>query len=375
MRLLDSGTVYDATQARRERRFCAWTSPCVMSDGRLRVAFHCGSAKQAPDENTLVCGSDDAGKTWRVVCAGLEPLSINGVIGSWHDGKISEVAPGRLIGAFWWLDRSDPSRPMCNPETTGTLAARIFVMDSFDAGATWVNRREVDVSAFPAVALMGPPLKLANGDIAVYSESWKDYYDTSEGEHHAIISISHDGGQTFEPARAVANDPANVVFFWDQRLTVDPHSGEMLGMFWTHDRRAGQDRNTHIAWGSADGKSWTYPVDTGFAGQIPSPLVLADGRLMAVYVHRHYPPSLRAILSPDYGKTWDAQNELIYYEKKLGGEAGMGGQRAIADYYADMAVWSFGHTEARRMADGTVFVTYYAGDADHLSVYWARLSV
>ena len=33
---------------------------------------------------------------------------------------------------------------MINPETTGTLPNRIFLMDSFDDGRTWVNRREVD---------------------------------------------------------------------------------------------------------------------------------------------------------------------------------------------------------------------------------------
>ena len=296
MKILKQGIVYDASLAPRERRFCAWTSPCVLADGRLRVAFHAGSAKQAPDENTLVCGSDDAGQTWRIVCAGLPPLSVDGKPGSWHDGKISEIAPGHLLGAFWWLDRSDPSLPMCHPETTGTLPSRIFVFDSFDAGATWVNRREVNVEPFPGVALMGPPLQLANGDIAIYSESWKTYYDTSEGAHHAILSLSHDGGQTFERPLVVANDPANIVFFWDQRLTVDPRNGNLIGMFWTHDRRAGQDRNAHIAWGTPDGRTWTYPVDAGFAGQIPSPLVLLDGRLLAVYVHRHYPPSLLSLI-------------------------------------------------------------------------------
>jgi len=373
MRIVDRGTVYDATQARRERRFCAWTSPAILADGRLLVSFHCGSAKQAPDENVLTCRSEDAGKSWQIVCHGLAPLTVDGVPGSWHDGKIAEIEPGHLLGAFWWLDRSDPSRPMCNPDTTGTLPCRIFVMDSFDAGQTWVNRREVDTHPFEAVALMGQPLRLAGGEIAVFSEAWKTYYDAGEGEHHAVLSISHDGGWTFEQPIVVANDPANVLLFWDQRLTVDPATGRLVGMFWTHDRRAGQDRDAHIAWGSPDGKMWSYPVDAGFAGQIPCPLVLPDGRLLAVYVHRHYPPSLRAIISSDYGKTWDVQNELIYYEKKLGGEAGMEGQRQITDYYADMAVWSFGHTEARRLPDGDVFVSYYAGDAESLSVHWARL--
>ena len=155
---------------------------------------------------------------------------------------------------------------------------------------------------------------------------------------------------------------------------VDPETGRLAAMFWTHDRVAGQDVNAHIAWGSPDGRQWTYPVDAGFAGQIPNPVVLADGRLMAVYVHRHYPPSLRAVVSSDFGKTWDVANELVYYEHGAA-QAGMAGTVELSNYYDDMGVWSFGHTHAGLLPDGTVFVAWYAGDADSLSIHWARIEV
>jgi len=248
-------------------------------------------------------------------------------------------------------------------------------MDSYDGGRTWQNPRRIETDRFVAVSLMGPPHVLANGDIALPFEAWKEYYDTSYGEHHAILCISHDGGQTFDLPLVVATDPANRLLFWDNRLSVNPATGDMIGMFWTHNREAQQDVDAHVAWGSADGTTWTYPADAGFAGQIPSPLVLSEDRVLAVYVHRHHPPSLRAILSEDFGKTWDVENELIFYAKDLGEEAGMGGTRDIEDYYADMRIWSFGHTEARRLPDGDVFVTYYAGDENSLSVHWARIAL
>jgi len=375
MKIIGQGVVFDATTAPPDRRFCAWTNPTVLSDGRILVSFHAGSAKDAPDENVVIRMSLDDGKTWETVCAGLPALTVDGKPGSWHSGRVTEIEPGRLLGAFWWLDRSDPTLPMCNTETTGTLPSHTFVIDSFDNGRTWVNRREISMGSFEATALMGPPLMLPNGDIALPSESWKTYYDTSYGEHHAILSISHDGGQTFDSPAVVATDPTNKLLFWDNRLAVDPETGKMIGMFWTHDREAQQDRNAHVAWGSPDGKTWTYPEDAGFAGQIPSPVVLPDGRVLAVYVHRHHPPSLRAILSEDFGRTWDIENELVFYEKEMGREAGMDGKREFADYYADMRVWSFGHTEARLLPGGDVFVSYYAGDENSLSVRWTRIAV
>ncbi len=384
MKTLDQGTVYDAASAPPHRRFCAFTNTTVLSDGRILVAFHAGSAKEAPDENVLMRLSADGGRTWQAVCDGLEPLTVDGKLGSWHHGRVTALRPGHLLGAFWWLDRSDPSRPMINPETTGTLPNRIFLMDSFDDGRTWTDRREVDTRPFLSVALMGAPLVLKDGGIpgkagyaiAVVSEAWKMYDDAGIGEHSAILSISHDAGYTFEPSVVVAHDPANRLLFWDERLAVDPDSGRLVGMFWTHDRVAQQDANAHIAWSqTADGRMWTYPTDAGFAGQIPRPLILPGGRVLCVYVHRHWPPSLRAVQSPDFGSTWDVANELIFYEHGAGVQAGVDGKRVFADYYADMGLWNFGHVEPGLLPDGSVFAAFYAGDAQSLSVRWARIQI
>jgi hypothetical protein len=383
VRILDHGIVYDATGAPLHRQFCAFTNTTVLADsmprspghGRILVAFHAGSAKESPDENVLMRLSADGGQSWETVCDGLPPLTIEGKLGSWHHGRVTELAPGHLLGAFWWLDRSDPSRPMINPKTTGTLPNHIFLMDSFDDGRTWVNQREVDTQPFPSVALMGAPLMLTDGGLAVVSEAWKTYDDPGVGDHSATLAISHDGGRTFEPSVVVAHDPANRLLFWDERLAVDPESGRLVGMFWTHDRAAGQDRNAHIAWGTPDGRSWTYPGDTGFAGQIPRPLVGPGGRVVCVYVHRHWPPSLRAVLSPDFGTTWDVANELVFYEHTAGAQAGMDGKRDFTDYYADMRIWSFGHAEPGLLPDGTVFIAFYAGDAQSLSIRWVRIEL
>ena len=379
MKILDQGIVHDASKAAPSRRFCAFTNTTVLSDGRILVAFHAGSAKESPDENVLMRLSADGGRTWEAVCDGLEPLTIDGKLGSWHHGRVTELRPGHLLGAFWWLDRS-AGRPMINPETTGTLPNHIFLLDSFDDGRTWTNRRGVDTRPFPSVALMGAPLVLADGSIAVVSEAWKTYDDASYGEHSGILSISHDGGHTFEPSIVVAHDPANRLLFWDERLAVDPGSGRLVGMFFTHDRVAQQDTNVHIAWSkTADGKSWTDPVDAGFAGQLPRPLILPAGGgrtpCVCVYVHRHWPPSLRAILSPDFGQTWDVEGELIIYDHTIGSEAGMDGKRGFADYYEDMRFWTFGHVEPGLLPDGTLLAAFYAGDSQSLSVRWAHIQL
>jgi hypothetical protein len=96
---------------------------------------------------------------------------------------------------------------------------------------------------------------------------------------------------------------------------------------------------------------------------------------MCVYVHRHWPPSLRAVLGPDFGTTWDVANDLVFYEHTAGAQAGMDGKRDFTDYYADMRIWSFGHAEPGLLPDGTVFIAHYAGDVRSLSVRWVRIEL
>lgn len=155
-----------------------------------------------------------------------------------------------------------------------------------------------------------------------------------------------------------------------------PDSGRLIALFWTHDRQAGQDRSIHAAWGTPDGRDWTAPpADTGLAGQIACPLCLGEEKVLAVYVHRHDPPSIRAVLSRDFGRTWDLAEECVVYESTAGRESGVGGQREFGDYWADMNRWTFGHPEACHLPNGDVFVVFYAGDTAAMSVRWARLAL
>jgi hypothetical protein len=207
-------------------------------------------------------------------------------------------------------------------------------------------------------------------------EAWKDYHDPRPGEHHASLRLSSDGGKTWTGPAIVAHDAQARIFYWDQRISVNPEDGRLIAMFWTHDRQDQQDVPIHVSWGSPDGKVWTEPISTGVAGQICTPLFLPGGRVFAAYVHRHNPPSLRAILSNDYGRSWTAYEELVFYEKTLGGqESGMGGKRDFADYWADMSVWTFGHPAAVNLPDGDVLVAYYSGDETAMSMHWARIAL
>lgn len=374
MRVIDRGIIFDAGQAPPHRRFCSFTSLLRMADDRLLVAFRAGSSKDSPDENILICQSTDEGRHWELIFEGL-PLEYAGVRGAWRAGALIELEPGHLLGYFTWFDRSDPTLPLCNPQTQGILPSRLLLAESDDDGRSWHAWREMETRPFEGVSATGAPLRLGNGILAFPFEAWKGYYDARPGAHHALLCLSHDAGRTFEPPAVVAHDPSAGVFYWDQRLGRAPDTGRLIAMFWTHDRSAGQDRHVHVAWGTPDGSRWTTPpADTGFAGQIAYPLCLGEERVLAMYVHRHDPPSIRAVISCDFGRTWDLEGECVIYES-AGMESGMRGRRGFGDYWADMNRWTFGHPEACRMPNGDVFVAFYAGDTTAMSMRWARLAL
>jgi len=373
MRVIDQGFVFDARRAPPNRRFCTFINVCVLSDERILVMFRAGSSKDAADENLLLLSSSDKGKTWTTLFEGLDPV-LDGVPGSWRCGCVTELAPGHLIGIFDWFDRSDPKRPFCNPVTEGILHSRIFVLESRDDGRRWTDRREIDPAPFEAMALTGPILKLANGSLAAHYECWKSYDNPAPGKHHALLRVFNNGRLGFGPNIVTAHDPKERLFFYDQRLAVDPRTGQLIGCFWTYDRSSGQDVNVHVAWGSPDGTAWTLPVDTGIAGQITNPLPLPDGKLLSTYVHRDDPPSLRAVLNHDLGKTWDVRDEVSFYQS-AGREPGVGVARATDEFWQDMARWSFGHPEGRALRDGTIFIAFYGGNSDAMGVRWVRLDL
>ena len=147
-------------------------------------------------------------------------------------------------------------------------------------------------------------------------------------------------------------------------------------MFWTYNRPGETDEPIHIAWADPGPLAWSSPVSTGIQGQFCAPIPLADGRLLDFYVHRHAPGSMRLILSPDGGRTWDTDRELVAYDSRTGEEPGMDGAREYGQRWDEMNRRCFGHPAGLALDDGTVLLIYYGGKAKTcLSMRWSRVQV
>jgi hypothetical protein len=371
-----SGIVFDTRAAPANEQSASATSALLVSDGTLLVTMRLGTDREGPDGHTAILASDDLGDTWRIRYLGLTDRDWDGVRGETRGWMLAELEPGVLTASVLYIDRSDPERPWVNQQTQGLLPMRVYQLTSRDGGWTWQDRHRIDLAPHPGASATGPVMRLADGALAQPFEHWKEYDEERPGRPGALLRLSRDGGRTWPDDILVARDPDNAIFYWDQRLASHPTSGELVAMFWTHEPGAGRDRDIHIAWAGSDGRGWTDPpVPTGLPGQHCQPIPVGGDRLVAVYTHRGDPPGIRAVLSEDFGRTWDRATEVTLYASEAGREPGSGGSRSQADYWNDMGAWQFGHPRGVRLPTGEVFAVFYGGTGDTRPARWARFTV
>ena len=188
--------------------------------------------------------------------------------------------------------------------------------------------------------------------------------------------ISNDNGQSFGKPFLVARHPEHRIYYWDQRLCRDVGNDDAIAMFWTHDLRAERDLTVHLRrFSLSDEPAGTMITDTGIPGQIAAPLMLSDGRLLALVVDRSGPMTMKLWQSADGGRTWPDDESLLVYEHDERAALTQGTSDVdYAEYWEDMRRWSFGHPALCLLNDGRVLAAFYAGVPNCLNVHWARVN-
>lgn len=383
MRLEETGLVYDADAQTESRRVAAFSSLCALSSGTVLCGFSAGPQKNSVTSTVKICRSLDGGRTWAILpfefCT-----EINGVPGSMCAGEMVEIEPGRLAIFSTWFDRSDPERPLFDPETEGILHSKHLLAFSDDEGESWTDWTVVPTPGLTGCAGTGPVLRWPDGTVGLPFESYKEFDDPAPSRHGAWLLLSRDGCRTFDEPLLVAQHPEHSVYYWDQRLCLDGTAGGFIGLFWTHDLEAKQDLPVHIRHanisryedklGGTDFEASPI-LATTIPGQIAAPLLLEDGRLLAFVVDRDTPGTMKLWQSSDGGRTWPASDALVVYTHDERAAISQGKDDIdFGEYWEDMAKWSFGHPVIRRLPDGQILVAFYAGTPKCMSVHWARIS-
>jgi hypothetical protein len=407
MLIEDRGLVYDATRQPKERRAAAFCDVTRLDDGALVCAFQVGPQKNDATSTVHLCRSDDGGRTWRDLPSRPE-TRFGGVPGSLAAGVVAQAAPGRWVLAATWFDRTEPERPLFDPETQGILHSKLLRAFSSDGGESWTAWDEVPVPGLSGYSLTGPMLRWPDGTLGLALESYKEFDDPRPASHAAWLLVSRDAAASFPERYLVAQHPEHCVYYWDQRLCVGPGDGPdargpedvipatdvfaakrglspsrrptpfktLAALFWTHDLREQRDLNVHLrrtALGD-DGLVASPIRATTIAGQIAAPLWLADGRLVALVVARDTPGTITLWQSFDGGETWPEDHAVVVYthdERALLSQ-GRDGIDYNA-YWEDMAKWSFGHPALCRLEGDRILAIHYAGPPNEMSIHWAQI--
>lgn len=377
MLIEERGLVFDAANRPANESVNAFTNLRRLSSGALIASFQCGAQKHDVQSTTRLCRSDDNGRTWTDLGSPFD-TSYGGIPGSLAGGEIVEHEPGRLQLFTTWFDRSDPNRPLFDPVTQGVLHSKQLYCLSNDDGKSWTGWTDIPTPGLTGTAICGPSLQWPDGKIGFAFESYKEYDDPNPGHHAAWLAISTDGGKSFPRFHLVAQHPEHKVFYWDQRLCLGKNPGDYYGCFWTHDLDKQEDMTVHFRKGNVNDDSHPsqHLKPTGVTGQIASPLLLDDGRLLMFVVDRTKPRTMSLWLSRDDGATWPESEGLVVHNHEEQGQLSQGDANIdFNEYWDDMAKWTFGHPALADLGDNKVLALWYAGVPGKLSIHWARVDV
>jgi len=377
LEVVDNGLIFAAAGEEPNRRIACFTSLCRLASGKILCGFQNGPTKQAATSTVRLAESTDGGQSWSPIPFEFI-TTFDGTPGSLAAIELVEPEPGRLLAFATWFDRSEPERPLFDPETEGILRSQQLRAESMDDGRTWSNWQALDLGELRGTALTGPVLRWDDGTIGFAIESFKEFDDPAPGRHAAWLLVSRDGGRSFEKPALVAQHPEGRVYYWDQRLAIARRPGEFTAMFWTHDLADRRDLSVHLRHATlASGDIAVSPIiATNMPGQIAAPLWLGDGRLLAFVVDRGNPATLTLWCSSDGGVTWPQSQRLVIYRHEEQAALSQGAENIdFKQYWEDMGRWSFGHPTICQLDESHVLLAWYAGTPSCMSVHWARVRV
>ena len=117
MNILDTGTLARGI-AGTPRAMLTFPAPLALANGALLATLRAGSTKDAADEAIELYRSDDAGRSWRMLRRLRFDGALGGARGTLKVCYLTEIAPGRLLAAAMWVDRTTyPGQPLFNPAT------------------------------------------------------------------------------------------------------------------------------------------------------------------------------------------------------------------------------------------------------------------
>lgn len=372
MKITDTGLIAES-QPGTARACVSFGTVTALHNGELLATCRVGADKDGDDEQIEFIRSPDNGHTWAKPEKLFPLTNVDGKFGTLKLCYLTELSPDHLLAGAMWVDRtSHPGKPLFNAKTEGCLPMAILLADSQDAGRTWSEWRRVPMpDDIGPPSLTNPILKFADGSLGMSIETNKTYEDVGKWHQRAVLLRSGDEGATWFEPEPLAQDKTGRIFNWDLRAGVD-NGGNVATFAWTYDTDTEKYQNIHRRISADHGRTWSTPSDLGFPDQAGPPAVMPDGRVVLAWVDRFGDQCIRAQIAPSVGGCFDPDSEVIIYSHPVPKSAE---NQDTGELLVGMEMWSFGLPFAATLPGGEVLVAYYAGDAQSMSLHFARLAV
>ncbi len=367
LQLIDEGPIWkNPYPAVRAQVALKGTNVCL-GNGEILHLARVGQARQSLDGRPLLLRSKNYGKSWQQIPAPPLECRKDYVLNS---GWLSHGPKGEIWAVLNRQRLVEPEDQRWTPQNSGWIGSEAIICYSTDKGLTWsspcVATATSPEGGFQSVG--SPVHTLASGELMLVFEP---FFTSSLArmEHQVVTIYSADNGQTWTGQTILAQDNTHRIAYFDPRLA-RLADDRWICMFWTHDKQADESLNTTVAY-SEDGHVWTDPQPTPLWGFLTLPVVLADGRLLVVYNHRRAPQGIRCAVSEDAGRTWDMDHEYVLWDaraRKITGELVSESIHRNWDGTSmeEMWTWDFGVPNPVLLDDGSVLVSFYATQMDHV---------
>ncbi len=283
MKRLEEITIYRNPDPLLVSRQATFPGIVQLADGELVAVFCIGQAFDAADTRAHVSRSSDGGSTWS------PPVRLHThetVPEESESYKPLLLRDGTLLATGYAFVRPTPLTPVVHPETFELLKLRNKMSRSTDGGRTWSVPEYIDIEGQP-LELSGPTIELASGRIIGATTP----FHLGKTGHAGWIIASDDSSRNWNKLAEFYRAPAGNVSTWECRLC-EMAPGKVAVIFWAYDNENAKNLNNHFVLSHDGGETFEPARDTGIHGQAANLLPLGGDKLLTIHAHREAPVGL-----------------------------------------------------------------------------------
>lgn len=359
----DTGIIYRNPSPNIKSIHAFYPSVIELDNNEMIAAMSLGEAIEASNLNVNISRSKDGGKTWR-----LEGPIYQGTADriTSNAGRLTKISENEII--FWMIrhDRSRENTGLTNPATTGFVPTELLLLRSFDHGCTWTNPEKIVPPLYGPCFDNSNVFVLNDGSWNVPMTTWMDWDGNCTEGVRMVNIISKDKGQTWPEYVVAMEDKNQEIMYVDDKIIEMP-DGRVVIVAWAINYKKGYDLPNQFTISCDGGKTYNEIKSTGIKGQVLTPILLDDGKILSIY-REFSKGELRANLSMLDGEDW-----IILCEKVLWSTQNKGSLKKSNNVSRNFSACQFGAPNIIRMKNGEFFCTFWCIEDCISNIRWVRI--